>query len=60
MKNAELIRVETSNQVYNRALKKYRENNGLIHCGYCRYHKGENFTNRDNRCWKNHRKHQYK
>jgi hypothetical protein len=55
----------TSNRtVYNRAIKRSRENDGDISCSYCPYHKNENVA----RCiwggrhqtWKKHRKTQYK
>jgi hypothetical protein len=32
----------TNRMVYRRARKHELENRGLIHCSYCRYHKGEN------------------
>jgi len=51
----------TSNRtVYNRRLKYRREDKGLIHCAFCKYHKGENQFYYSERNWKSCRKTQYK
>ena len=51
----------TSNRsVFNKCRKWYLESIGEIHCGRCKYHKGENHYFRTHRSWKKHRKTQYK
>jgi hypothetical protein len=34
----------TNRGVFNRAYKQYLERKSRIHCSYCGYHKGENYT----------------
>lgn len=45
MRNIDELKTTANRMVYNRAYKKYLEvSKGEIRCCYCRYHKGENFT----------------
>jgi len=63
MRNIEEFKYTGNRAVYNRALKLYRDSQGDINCGYCRYHKVENIKSNSyykNRTWKRHRKTQYK
>jgi len=45
--------------VHNKVRKDYLANKCIINCGFCRYHRGENFSFNGN-SWKKHRKTQYK
>lgn len=54
------LAVEVNPTVYARLRKMHLERRGDIHCGYCRYHRGENRTNFFNRNWKHYRRTQYK
>ena len=45
MKVKKIVDTTTNRRVYNRALKMYRENR-VIHCSFCKYHRGENQTSK--------------
>ena len=40
------LKATTNRSVYNKLYKHYLEHNGKIMCSRCRYHKGENDTNK--------------
>ena len=44
MKAKKILDETTNRKVYNRTLKMYREQKGIIHCSFCQYHCGENRT----------------
>jgi len=44
MKVKKVVDQTTNRGEFNRAYKEYLERKGKIHCSYCGYHRGENFT----------------
>ncbi len=61
MKNSFRAEMENTDnpRVYNRARKRYLENEGLISCSLCPYHKWEN-AHKLQKNWKRYRKTKYK
>ena len=60
MSQHKVTETTTNSRTYRRARKIVLENEGLINCAWCPFHKGENTTRKDNRTWKRYRKTQYK
>ena len=62
-KISEEYKTTSNSQVYSRSRKFMLESHSKICCGYCPYHKNENFKGKRQgvpQSWKKHRKTQYK
>jgi len=46
MGSKNLVEKTTNRKVFNRAYKAHLEHRGKIGCSYCRYHRGENDSNK--------------
>ena len=46
MGNKKIVETTTNRSVFNRAYKSYLEHVGKIRCSCCKYHKGENDTDK--------------
>jgi len=60
MKSKKLMRTTTNPSVYRKARKRYLAYQGRINCDYCPYHKNENASRDNRRCWKQYRKNQWR
>lgn len=61
MKMKDTVKSTSNSTLYNKIVKRYKENKGMINCAYCPYHRGENRSyHSDVKSWKNYRKTQYK